>query len=111
MQTIPLQAVESQIVTCLLGGQYCQINVYQKAYGVFLDLYIDNVLIIGGVICQNLNPIVRSAYLGFQGDLMFVDSGGSADPDWTGLAGRFVLLYLSPAEMAAYVAVLAAPPA
>jgi hypothetical protein len=100
MQIIPLQAVPSQAVTVNLGGQNCQVNVYQKSTGLFCDLYVNNVLIIGGVICQNLNRIVRSAYLGFTGDLFFADQHGTDDPEYTGIGSRFLLYYLEAGDVA-----------
>ena len=106
MQIIPLQAVPSQTLAVTLGDQQCAINVYQKFYGVFLDLYASNTisgplptLIVGGQICQNINLIVRSLYLGFIGDLAFVDTQGTANPIYTGLGTRFLLVYLTPAEV------------
>lgn len=90
---IPLVAVASQTMSVQLGGQLCRINVYQKATGLYLDLYVSDVLIIGGVICESLNPLVRSIYLGFAGDLYFWDSQGNSDPDYTGLDQRFLLLW------------------
>jgi hypothetical protein len=104
MQIIPLQAVESQQVLVVLDGQSCQINVYQKNYGLFLDLYVNNSLIIGGVLCENINPIVRNAYLGFAGELLFIDRQGTDDPIWTGLGTRFVLAYADAADAAAATA-------
>ena len=101
MVIIPLQAVPSQAVSVTLGTQISQINVYQKLPGLFIDLYVDNVLVIGGVICQNLNRIVRSAYLGFSGDLAFIDNQGDTDPVFTGLGTRYSLAYLSPADLLA----------
>ena len=101
MQTIPLQSVASQTLTTQLSGQTTQINVYQKGTGLFVDVYVDNSLIIGGVIAQNLNRIVRYAYLGFQGDLAFNDTQGSDDPVYTGLGSRWQLLYLTPADLTA----------
>ena len=101
MVIIPLQAVPSQAVSVTLGAQISQINVYQKLPGLFIDLYVDNVLVIGGVICQNLNRIVRSAYLGFSGDLAFIDNQGDTDPVFTGLGTRYSLAYLSPADLLA----------
>jgi hypothetical protein len=108
MQIIPLQAVPSQTLSVSLGTQQCTINVYQKFYGVFLDLYATNTisgplpsLILGGQICQNLNIIVRSLYLGFIGDLAFVDTQGSSNPIYTGLGTRFLLVYLTPSEVLA----------
>jgi hypothetical protein len=100
MLIIPLKAVPSQAVTASLGGQNCQVNVYQKSTGLFCDVYVSDVLIIGGVICQNLNRIVRSAYLGFLGDLFFFDQHGTDDPDYTGVGSRYLLYYLEVGDAA-----------
>lgn len=99
MQLIPIQAVPNQTLQVQLGGQACVVNVYQLAYGLFLDLYVGNSLIVAGVICQNLNRIVRSLYLGFSGDLCFFDEQGAEDPVYTGLGSRFQLVYLSPSDL------------
>ncbi|WP_454813763.1 phage baseplate plug family protein [Labrys neptuniae] len=98
MQIVPLQSVPNQAISILLGGQNCQINVYTKAGGLYLDLYVDNVLIVGGVACQNLNRIVRSTYLGFVGDLGFIDNQGTSDPSYDGLGARYSLAYLEPSD-------------
>ena len=95
MQSIPLQAVPSQIVAVYLGTQACTLIVQQKSTGLFLSLYVSNTLVIGGVLCLNATKIVRSAYLGFTGDLAFYDTAGSDDPDYTGLGGRYMLAYVS----------------
>ncbi len=100
MLYIPLQAVPNQQLSVVLNNQNCQINVYQKFYGVMLDLLVSNTLIIGGCLCQNLNRLVRNAYLGFQGDLGFWDTQGSLNPYYTGLGARYQLVYLSPADLA-----------
>lgn len=103
MQIVPLQAIPNQAVTANLNNQVCQINVYQKIQGLFVDLYVNNALIIGGVIAENLNRIVRSLYLGFSGDLAFIDNQGTDDPNYLGLgpttSSRFSLAYLSPDEL------------
>lgn len=99
MLIVPLQAVQSQAITTSLGGQTCQINVYQKFWGLFLDLYVDNVLIISGVVCLNKHLCVISTYLGFVGDLMWNDTRGTADPDYLGLVDRFQLQYLDAADV------------
>ncbi len=96
---IPLQATPSQIAQVTLDGQSCQIEVYQKRSGVYLNLYVNNTLIIGGVICENINRIVRSAYLGFSGDLCFLDNAGTDDPVYTGLGSRWTLMYLTSDEL------------
>ena len=99
MQIIPTQPVPSQTLEILLASQDCQIKVYQKFYGLYCDLYVAGTLIIGGVICENLNRIVRDLYLGFVGDLCFYDSQGKSDPDYTGLGSRFLLVYLETSDL------------
>lgn len=101
MLVIPLQPTPSQQISVQLASQNCRINVYQKTFGVFCDLYVGNTLIIGGVICENLNRIVRSLYLGFSGDLTFIDTQGRDDPFYTGLGTRWLLLYLAPSDLPA----------
>lgn len=107
MLIIPVQPVPSQIFNVQLNGQSCQINLYQQSRGLFLDLYVNNALIIAGQICQNFNRIVRSLYLGFQGDLMIGDFEGvgivGSDPDYTGLGTRFKLIYIEPSDLPAGV--------
>lgn len=99
MQTIPLQSVPSQSLSVLLSGQNCQINVYQKSTGLYLDLSINNAPLLSTVLCRDRVKLVRQPYLGFVGDLAFVDTQGLSDPDYTGLAGRFALVYLDAADL------------
>lgn len=106
MLIIPLQSVPSQVVGVTLNGQNVRVAVYQLATGLFCDVYLGDALLIGGVIAQNINRIVRDLYLGFIGDLLFVDTQGSDDPDYSGLGARWVLCYLTPEEIAAELALV-----
>ena len=47
-----------------------------------------------GVLCGNLVYLVREAYLGFAGDLDFVDTAGDDDPQYSGLCTRWQLLFI-----------------
>jgi hypothetical protein len=98
---IPLQAVPNQTLTTLIGNQNCRINVYQKFFGLYLDLAIGAVPIVLGVICEDANRLVRYNYLGFVGDLAFIDTQGADDPVYTGLGSRFQLVYLEAADLVA----------
>lgn len=100
MQLIPLQATANQTVSVQLSGQSCTLNVYQKSTGLFMDVLVNDVLIIGGVLCENLNRIVRSTYLGFIGDFAFVDTQGTLDPYYEGIGSRYYLIYLNASELA-----------
>lgn len=91
---IPISALPSQIVSVVLSGQSCRINISQKSTGLFVNLYVNDALIVGGVICLNSVPIVRDAYLGFKGDLLFYDIQQFADPVYSDLGTRFKLLYM-----------------
>jgi hypothetical protein len=100
MQVVPILDTPSQVLNVTLNGQYTTINLQTRQMGMYMDLYVNNALIIGGVICQNLNPIVRDTYLGFIGDLLFLDQQGTSDPSSPGLGTRYVLLYAAPTDIA-----------
>lgn len=93
LQIVPLLATPSQELAIELGGQACRLNVYAKAGGLFVDVLVNDALVIGGVIARNLDRIVRSTYLGFAGDFYFFDTAGAADPVYPELGSRFVLIY------------------
>jgi hypothetical protein len=99
MQFIPLQTIPNQAILTTLGTDDVQINVYQKTTGMFLDLYLDGTLLLSGVLCRNLTPLVMSRYLGFPGDLCWYDTQGSSDPVYTGLGTRWALVWLEPADL------------
>ncbi len=106
MKMIPLNAVPSQTLSTVLSDQFVGLTIRQLRYGMFMDVYFDGALLVGGVECQNLNRIVRDAYLGFDGDFVWRDTQGITDPYYTGIGpdGRYQLLYLTPDEVEAVLA-------
>lgn len=94
MKIIPIKDVFNQTFEIVLGKQNCRIYLHQCKYGLFCDLYVDDVLIVGGVICQNDNRIVRDVHLGFSGDLVFHDTIGTKDPSSPGLGTRYLFAYI-----------------
>ena len=99
MLLIPIQALPNQSFQVQLASQPCSINLYQTSYGLFFDLFIGSTQIIAGVLCENLNRLVRSLYLGFVGDFIFNDLQGISDPVYTGLGSRFQLIYLEASDL------------
>ena len=102
MQVVPLQPIPNQTLQVQLDGQAVTLEVVQYAFGLFMSVYVNGTLIIAGVICENFNRIVRSLYLGFSGDFVFLDMQGVTDPIYTGLGGpdaRYQLLYLSATDL------------
>jgi hypothetical protein len=100
MQTIPLQPVPTQATKVVLGGQNVQLLIYQKPQGVFVDINADGTDIVVGVIARDAVPLMCRDYLGFIGNLLFVDTQGNSDPSYDGLGSRFSLVYLTAEENA-----------
>lgn len=101
MIVVPLQNLPSQTVRVTLATQVCDIHVYQRSTGLYLDLTVADATVINGVIAHDRNRIVRSAWLGFIGDLAFVDTQGTSDPEYRNLFERYLLIYFTPEELTA----------
>lgn len=93
IREIPLLAIPSQTFNVSLGSQPCKINLYEKTQGVFMDVYVLNRPIVQGAICLDRVRIVRHSYLGFVGNLGFIDTQGRDNPVYAGFGSRFKLLY------------------
>jgi len=100
MQEISLQPSKAQLVNITLAGQSCAIKLHQRTTGFYMDLYIGDKAIMQGVICLNSTRMVRYDYLGFSGDLVFIDTKGSMDPAHDEIGTRFKLYYLTAEELA-----------
>jgi hypothetical protein len=98
METITIQPVPSQLIKVVLGGQNCQIAIYSKPQGLFFDLNSNGSNVVLGVIAHDANPLISARYLGFIGNLIFVDTQGSSNPTYDGLGTRYTLTYLNAAE-------------
>lgn len=100
MQTIPLSAVPSQSLSVLLGGQKVEMTLRQRSTGLYADISLNGKQILAGILCQDRTRIVRRAYLGMKGDLVFVDQQGKtdSDPTYDGLGSRYVLYWIEPGE-------------
>lgn len=119
MQTIPLAAVASQTFSVVLGGQAVAIALYVLGAGAAAALYMDLVsngtTVFTGRIARafsglpdNTAPFMLNGanYLGFQGDLLFIDTQATQtnpvqDPQPSGLGTRWQLMYFSVADLEA----------
>lgn len=100
MLQVPLQPVPSQQLQIVLGNQNCQIAVYMLGANIYVDLNSNGADISIAVIARDGVPLVPTAYLGFLGNLIFVDTQGSSDPTFNGLGSRYQLLYFTVADIA-----------
>jgi hypothetical protein len=101
-QQIALQPVPSQQLQVVLDGQQCSLSIYVKSQCMFFDLALSGSPIAYAVQCKNMISLVPTSYLGFEGYLVFVDTQGSEDPQYSGLGSRWQLLYLDAEDLATY---------
>lgn len=99
MQIITLMPQKSQTVSVALAGQQCIIRLIQRESFMYMDLTVNGNPIMQGVPCLYGNKMVGYSYLGFKGDLTFLDSEGQSDPFYDGLGGRYVLYYIEEGEL------------
>lgn len=98
MQAIPLQQTPSQLIRSVLGGQNFQLLIYQKPQGLFVDVNVDGVDVVTAVIARDTVPIICRDYIGVQGNILFVDTQGDSDPEYSEFGMRYSLLYLTQDE-------------
>lgn len=104
-QSISLQALASQTSQAQLSNQAVTLNVYQQAYGLYMDVLLGAAKpIVQGIICLPKTLIVRNSYFGFAGDFCWIDVINPLNPQspvFTGIGTQFFLVYLTPVDIAA----------
>lgn len=90
---IPLNAVAQQSVQTTLSGQSVQLDIQQRRTGLYMNIWLNGTMIIAGLLCQDRTWLVQKSYFGMPGDMIFADQEGEADPEYSGLSGRYVLMY------------------
>jgi len=92
-QIVPLAPIPAQTCKVVLGGQNCDITVYQKPEGLFVDINADGTDIALGIIARDTVNLIARGYMGFIGSLFFIDTQGTSDPEYSSLGLRYQLLY------------------
>ena len=87
-------ALPAQTFYVVLDGQYCTMSLYQKSERLYMDLAVGASDVFKGAICLNGADIVQSPSTSFSGSLHFFDRRGNSPPHWSGLADRFMLIYV-----------------
>lgn len=102
MTEVPLIATPNQELAIELEEQDCTIQVRQLGNYTYLTLWVDSTLIVENAICMPGVAILQGYIQGFKGNFALVDS---SDPekqqlsDYRELGSRFILLYLTEAEV------------
>ena len=99
-QIIPIQPTPSQTVKTTVGNAQLRILIACKNQGTFVSINMDDEDISNNVLAHDYCPLIQSDYLGFPGNLMFIDTQGEEDPDYKLLGSRWILVYLTAEEYA-----------
>ncbi|CAI3953156.1 unnamed protein product [Commensalibacter communis] len=95
MKIISLNAIEAQEFSSSFGGVMYSFRLMDKGNaGVFMDVYDGVDPVLTGILCLDRVRLIRSAYLNFPGDIMFVDQEGFTHPVYTGFGTRYLLYAL-----------------
>ena len=98
MKKIPLSPVPAQSLKVKLNGQNCEMRVYYRFGSTYLDLVCNGEEIVKGAICRDRQNIIQIAQSNFEGQLLFVDMLGEADPLYSGFGERWRLFYKAAEE-------------
>lgn len=100
MEIIPLEAVNNQKFSIVLGGQNCDITVYERNERVFVDLSVDGAVVRQGMLAVAGNILPRNTSA-FFGALMFVDilDGYEVFPRYAEFDRRWQFVWLTEEEM------------
>ena len=90
---IPIEQLPNQTFWIDLNNQLCEIHLYTRFKYMFMDLTVDDEVIIQGQICLNNVNLIQYEHLKFNGQLRFIDTQGSNDPYYTGFSERYMLVY------------------
>lgn len=99
MRTITLSPVKNQIISLSLGENNCTLKLVQRESALYIDVSVDGEVVTQGVPCLYANRIIRYRWLGFPGDLFFMDTEGQNDPRWDGLGSRYLLFWLEESDI------------
>lgn len=104
MLQIPLAAIPNQRLNVVLDGQNCTIKLRQMGKYLYFTLYLEQTAIAKNLIAMPGTQILQGLHTGFSGNFMMIDTTAPdayshGVPEYTGLENRFMLLYLTDADI------------
>jgi len=103
MLSVPLAPVPSQTLAIILAGQNCNLAVYTETTGIYMDVKVNGATIATTRILRDGARVLQDEqYQAFVGDFVMVDTQGELDPVYTGLGGRWQLVYLEATDLVKY---------
>lgn len=93
---IPIKPHPNQKISAVLGGQDVVIELVWRNERLYASVRLNQTDVVCNRLCHNREPIVREAYRGFVGDLLFEDISGCLNPHFAQLGSRFKLFWVNP---------------
>ena len=90
---IPLDNIPSQKFQIELGNKVCQFEFITRGLFLYMNLSVDGIEQINGVICLNNTDLIQYDTINLDGRLYFTDTQGDLDPIYWGLNDRWLLVY------------------
>lgn len=90
---IPLDSIPNQKFDVALNNQRCRFEFITRGPFLYMNLSINEVPKINGMICLNKVDLVQYIDYEFDGKIYFEDLQGNADPLFYGLGERWQLVY------------------
>lgn len=90
---IPIDAVPSQSFSVEIEGKECFFEFLTAGLYIYMNMSVNDVRKISGVICLNKNKLNEYDGIGIKGDIHFEDTQGELDPIYYGLGDRWILVY------------------
>ncbi len=103
MLFLPVKKEPNQRFSVILDNQNCTIEIFQRFDHLYLNLFVDDVAVVQGVLCHNNLGITAVDTLAFRGMLYFTDVQGDSDPQYEGLGTRYYLIFVPEGDMVSNV--------
>lgn len=90
---IPIDKLPNQSFDIELEEKRCRFDFITKGVFLYMNLVIDEVEKLNGIICLNNVDLIQYKDIDFNGRLYFLDTQGDLDPIYYGLGTRWLLFY------------------
>ena len=90
---IPIDQLPNQSFEIELNDKRCRFEFITRGFSLYMNLSIDDVEKVNGIICLNNENLILYPEIGLEGKVYFTDTQGNLDPLFYGLNDRWLLVY------------------
>lgn len=90
---ISIDKLPNQSFDVEIDDKRCHFEFITKAFFMYVNISIDEVEKLNGIMCLNKVDMIKYKDAGLEGKLYFEDTQGNLDPIYYGLGSRWILIY------------------